>query len=429
MIEFDRERDSGAGSRLRVCVDARFTPAAAGGVAQFVTGLLTGLLRTKGDEELYVLVTHGMDEWVSNIVQGRARLLYSGGARSGAAWRSGLAKRLPRLRNTYRDLRWLALDRYRPLPVSDGTIELAGIDVMHFATQMGFQTQMRTIYHPHDLQHLHLPDFFTRAEHAERERRYRELAARADVVAVASSWVKGDVVRQYGVPDDRVHVVPLAPPTGAIETVTEEQIASTRRQFLLPATFAFFPAQTWPHKNHLALLDALAILRDVHGIVVPLVCSGHQNEYFGVIERRVRELRLASVQFLGYVTPAQIESLYQLSRVVVIPTKYEAASFPIWEAFLAGVPVACSNVTSLPRQVGDAALVFDPTRPDEIAEALRRLWTDEALRRTLVERGKQRVAEFSWDRTARHFRVLYRKLGGRSLSVEDQTILAAPPLL
>lgn len=95
----------------------------------------------------------------------------------------------------------------------------------------------------------------------------------------------------------------------------------------------------------------------------------------------------------------------------------------MWEAFLAGAPVACSAVTSLPEQAGDAALLFDPDRPEEMAGAIARLWTDAALRERLIARARERVAEFTWDRTARTFRAHYRRLMGRWLAPDDRELL------
>ena len=113
----------------------------------------------------------------------------------------------------------------------------------------------------------------------------------------------------------------------------------------------------------------------------------------------------------------------------MIPTKFEAASFPLWEAFSAGVAAASSNVTSLPEQAGDAALLFDPDSLDDMAAAIDRLWNDSALRRLLIERGRARVDAFRWDRTARTFRAHYRRLAGRPLSHEDQSLVASTPIL
>jgi len=88
-----------------------------------------------------------------------------------------------------------------------------------------------------------------------------------------------------------------------------------------------------------------------------------------------------------------------------------------------GAPVACSTVTSLPEQAGDAALLFDADRPEEMAGAIARLWTDPALRAQLAARGRERVAHFTWDRTARVFRAHYRRIAGRPLTDEDRESL------
>jgi len=104
----------------------------------------------------------------------------------------------------------------------------------------------------------------------------------------------------------------------------------------------------------------------------------------------------------------------------VIPTKFEAGSFPVWEAFSAGVPVACSNITSLPEQAGEAALLFSPDRHDEIADAVRRLWTDEDLRKNLIGLAKSKISNLSWEKTARLFRSQYRMLSGKPEFQEDR---------
>jgi glycosyltransferase involved in cell wall biosynthesis len=114
---------------------------------------------------------------------------------------------------------------------------------------------------------------------------------------------------------------------------------------------------------------------------------------------------------------------------VAIPSLFESNSLPLFEAFQAGVAALCSNVTSLPEQAGDAAIVVDPRDTGAIASALERLWNDAPLRADLGERGRRQVARFTWDRTARHYRAVYRRLAGRALTDEDKAILNAPPLL
>jgi glycosyltransferase involved in cell wall biosynthesis len=81
-------------------------------------------------------------------------------------------------------------------------------------------------------------------------------------------------------------------------------------------------------------------------------------------------------------------------------------------------------VTSLPEQVGDAALLFDPLSVEAIAIAMKQMATDESLRASLVRKGRQRLLDFSWERTAKAYRAVYRSAAGRTLSEEDRFLLS-----
>jgi glycosyltransferase involved in cell wall biosynthesis len=112
---------------------------------------------------------------------------------------------------------------------------------------------------------------------------------------------------------------------------------------------------------------------------------------------------------------------------LVFPSLFEGWGLPVCEAFDAGLPVASSTATGLPDVVGDAGLMFDPEDTQGIAAGVLRLWQDGGLRASLRERGRERAALFSFDRTARLFRAHYRRIGQRPLSEEDRILLAAPP--
>ena len=117
-----------------------------------------------------------------------------------------------------------------------------------------------------------------------------------------------------------------------------------------------------------------------------------------------------------------------LATALVFPSRFEGWGLPVCEAFSAGLPVASSSATSLPDLVGDAGLLFDPDDPEQIADCVLRLWRDRAPRQTLSDAGRERGAQFSFDRTARLFRAHYRRLGHRPPSEEDRILLASPPL-
>ena len=163
---------------------------------------------------------------------------------------------------------------------------------------------------------------------------------------------------------------------------------------------------------------------------VELVCTGQLTQHFGAVKRRVRELDLEEqVRFLGYVDEAALTALYRTATGLVFPSQFEGWGLPVVEAFAFGLPVAASNATVLPEVAGDAALCFDPSDTRAMADAIARIWTDEELRSSLRARGLARVANLSWDRTARTFRALYRKVAGRGLTAEDHVLLAPPTLI
>jgi glycosyltransferase involved in cell wall biosynthesis len=196
-----------------------------------------------------------------------------------------------------------------------------------------------------------------------------------------------------------------------------------------PERFLLYPAQTWPHKNHLRLLEAVATLRD-RGLIVHLICTGRLTDNYEAIRRFVERSSLAGqVQFRGYVASGELERLYQSATALVFPSRFEGWGFPLVEAFASALPVASSNATVLPEVAGGAALLFDPENVGEIAGAIARIWTDAALRRSLIAKGLERAGSLSWDRAARTFRALYRSVVGRELTDEDRVLLAPPTLI
>jgi glycosyltransferase involved in cell wall biosynthesis len=311
---------------------------------------------------------------------------------------------------------------------SDGTIEQAGVDVMHFPIQDAFTVDVPSIYQPHDLQHLHFPEFFSRWQWERRERVYRTHCERAEMVVAMTSWGKRDLMEHYGLPDEKVCVVPWGSVLWEYPEPSPRDLNRLRARLSLPDRFLLYPAQTWPHKNHEGLLEALALIKEREQLAIPLVCPGRKTRHFGRISERVRELGLeASTRFPGFISPAELRGLYELATALVFPSRFEGWGLPVCEAFSAGLPVASSSATSLPDLIGDAGLLFDPGDAGQIAECVLRLWRDPVLRKTLSESGRERGALFSFDQTVRLFRAHYRRLGRRPATEEDRILLASPP--
>lgn len=402
---------------LRVCLNASIDHSEVGGIGDLLGGLVKGLSALDdGCEEYYFLSTPEQGEWLRVLAGDRFKFLSL-----------QLPPPVKYSDSTLRRLNDL-VPRIR-LPGCPAALRDARIDVVHFPFQLGFRTSLPCIYQPHDLLHRHFPKYLSLRRRLGRERMYRAMCRQASSIVVVSSWVKDDLVQQYGITESKIAVVPYGPPNVDGRPPSKSELDRTRLTFRIPERFVFYPAQTWPHKNHVRLLQALALLRQ-RGTLVPLVCSGKRNEHFSAIHDEIQRLHLeALVTFVDYVDSLELRNLYAMARAVVMPSKFEAASFPVWEAFAAHCPVACSSVTSLPRQVGDAALLFNPESPWDISKAIEQLWNDDALCCELAQRGAGQVAPFTWLRTARHFRTLYRKLAGFGLTNEDRDTLASPPAL
>ncbi len=417
---------------MRVVIDARMPDGQPGGVQQWVIGLAAALSKLESNDDEYLfLVDAGHEGWLRPYLSGSSRLLYPALRRRVARrarltlrpiwrWAASVFPVLRRLRGQV-----FAVALRKPVPHSDGTIEAVLADVVHFPWQGAFLTDVPSLYQPWDLQHLHLPEFFTPEQREWREVRYRAFCDQAALIITASDWVKRDLVSQYGIDPGRIAVVNVPPATAAYAEPSLLEERDILVDLGLPERFVYFPAQTWPHKNHVRLFEALRELRD-DNMVVPLVCSGQHNESFPQVQRAATALGIdADVRFLGYVDPVVVQVLYKRATALIFPTLYEGWGLPILEAFSNGLPVACSNVTSLPELVDGAALIFDPYDAHDIAAATRRLWTDQVLALELAERGRAVASRYDWRRTALVMRAYYRREGGQALSGEDLALLAS----
>jgi glycosyltransferase involved in cell wall biosynthesis len=393
---------------MRVCIDARILQDGySGGTQQVIIGLASAYSKFTGDDEFLFLAYKGRAHWLSPYLQGACRLLEVPAPPIGIR---RVARKLVGVGKSW--LKQLA-GNAPDLPRSDGIIERARIDVMHFVLQSHpFLTEVPTIYHPWDLQHIHLPDFFTPGQIAWRNRIYRGFCERSSLVSVASEWVKHDIVEHYQIQPEKIRVVPMGAVVESYQTIDPDIV---RRKYNLPAQFLFYPAQTWPHKNHVRLLQALALLRDQRGLEIPLVCSGFHNQHDRTIADVIHNLGLQQVIVAGYVPAADLKAFYGLATALIFPSLFEGWGLPVTEAFVSGLPVLCSDVTSLPEQVGDAAVLFSPLDVRAIADAVLRVWTDEPLRREMVRKGYERAKRLTWDVTARQFYMLYQEIAGKNL--------------
>jgi glycosyltransferase involved in cell wall biosynthesis len=401
-----RRREGSLNVRLRVCIEARVHPES-GGLVQFIQGLASGLASLEnGDDEYIFLVEDPHVELFTPFVAGPARLEVVPALGSARARVSGLGTRFAR--PIFHYVSPVFGPRTVSIPSSPGHVERLAADVVHFQAGLAYTTTIPSVFQPWDLQYRHFPQFFPRRTRLVRELRDRVFCDRASRVIVASEFGRDDLVSQLGIEREKIAVVPIAPATDTHREANENDVARVRRMFDLPSAFLLYPAQTWPHKNHLGLVEATALLRK-SGLDIPLVCTGRHTDFFLTISAHSRRLGVTDlVRFTGFVEPRELKALYRLCRGVVFPTFFEGGGMPALEAFASDAALACSNCASLPEMVGDAAILFDPTSPADIARAVRIIWCEPDVRATLIRRGRLRLRSMSWESTARATRTLYR---------------------
>jgi glycosyltransferase involved in cell wall biosynthesis len=276
----------------------------------------------------------------------------------------------------------------------------ARVDLLHsLASTAPLRGRFKRVVTVHDLIYARFPE----AHSGLRERGMKLLVPaavrRSDRVIADSLSTREDLIELLGLDAERIDVVPLGlgaaagtPPTPAREL--RERLQLGERGVLLSLS------AKRPHKNLLALIGALALIeRDRRPLLVlPGYPTWHERE----LRERARSLGVTDdVRFPGWLPERDIEGLWALAEAFVFASLYEGFGLPVLEAMARGVPVACSNTSSLPEVAGDAALLFDPRSEAEIAAALARLLDDEALRARLRSSGRAQAERFTWARTAR----------------------------
>ena len=391
---------------MRVVIDARVAIGQGGGVETLVRGLAKGFSEMQElDFDLIFLVKAGNTN-LQREFDGQNRIKF---VESHIQLQP--LKLIRQLRGFLRLLSYL-LDI--PIPdkltlARDHAIQELRPSVVHYPYQATFRTRFPTVYHPHDLQHKYFPKNFSVLTRLFRDANYSIMCRKSAAIAVSSNWVKHDLVRHYRIDPKKVFVVPLSAndKRASISAANRGKSLSTVGK---EQTFLLYPAVNWIHKNHVGLLRAIQLLNQ-EGLEIRLVCTGRVLDRFKNPLVTAKELGIEkSIFVLGHVGQKLLDEIYDRAWAVVVPTKFEAASFPIYEAQARGKAVACSNVTSLPEQVKDSALMFDPDNIYEMAEVIKVLWTDKELHAQLEAKSLKNAGENTWVDICRSFAAKYREV-------------------
>lgn len=259
-----------------------------------------------------------------------------------------------------------------------------------------------TIY---DLQYKTYPEFFSPEDVAHRDSTFIEACRHADVLAAISDYSRETAIFHGNIEPERIRTIYLRM-AKRMQLQAGEGLEILQRHDLLPGRYLIYPANFWKHKNHEMLLAAFGIA--CHERLAPdvkLICTGAPGERQRYLCQAAKVMGLDNrVIFPGFLPNEELAALMVNARGMVFPSLYEGFGLPVIEAMAGGVPVACSNTTSLPEVAAGAALLFDPRIPTQIASAMATLVEDESNRQQLITAGRQRAAKFNdSDRMAREY--------------------------
>lgn len=253
-----------------------------------------------------------------------------------------------------------------------------------------------------DVQHEIFPEYFTPETLTWRKMYLQPSGKIADAVITLSDFSKATIAERLEIDKEKIHTIYLSAENRYENKLDVEIKEQVRKKYQLPNVFGFYPANTWPHKNHRNLVLALDLYRNKYGESPSIVLTGSEGEGHGDLVRLIKKYDLANtITHLGYIEKDDMPYLYGNATFVVFPSLFEGFGMPVLEAMHVGCPVACSNTTSLPEVAGEAALYFDPESVEQIADAIYQMITEQPTRNCLVEKGKEQIKKFSWITTAR----------------------------
>lgn len=287
-----------------------------------------------------------------------------------------------------------------------------GIDLIYFTSPTilaSFTERVNYIATIWDLCHrdeLEFPEVRRDREFERRETMFRSTLPKAVAILADSELGRSNIVRIYGIDPDRVVVMPFSPAiaTRKSDREIEGGFIDVKAKYRIEGDYVYYPAQFWPHKNHIYLLKGLAELERQHDLRIGAVFSGTDMGNMDFVRNASEDLGLGDrVRFIGFVPNEEVTFLYKQSLALVMPTYFGPTNLPPLEAFTLGVPVLCSDLPGLREQVGDAALLMDLADPASMSRHLLSLVRQPELRISLIKKGKARVEGFSDEQRARIF--------------------------
>ncbi len=276
------------------------------------------------------------------------------------------------------------------------------IDIVWFLSIIYEHTDLPCIVPVWDLQHRSSPCFpevSAAGENSARDSVYNHFLPRATYILAGTNVGKEEISFYYRIQPAKIIVNPLPQPPNM--TACPVDLPDELKCYnLAPNGFFFYPAQFWPHKNHVVLLETINILKNKHNVVFKLVLTGSDHGNREYISQKITAMGLKdNVLILGFVSSESIQWLYQNAFALLYPSYFGPDNIPPLEAFSIGCPVIAADVPGSKEQLEDAAILINPSDEHGFADAILELLRTPTLREELIRKGHALVK----DRTPAHY--------------------------
>ncbi|MEJ2105599.1 MAG: glycosyltransferase family 1 protein [Ignavibacteriaceae bacterium] len=351
---------------MRIGFYIHHTTISAGGIFTYSIGILKQLLKSDQIEKLIIITSNEVNEKL-NEISAHPKVEIANINRNDPVVKLRLTCyfALLILSTPFRSIFYRLFNWINPY---SKILKEQNLSLFHIPVQYSpiYRTKIPVIITMHDLQEYHFPEFFSFWEKLFRKINNKMAILDSDRIIVSFKHVKNDILKYFKVSEEKVSVCPPPFADNWFAETKETDWSTISKKYNLKKDFMLYPAATWQHKNHLGLIQAMKNLvlekKDIH-----LVCTGKQTEFYQEIQSKILDYDLTkNVHFPGIVPEEDLIGLYKSANLVVIPTLYEAGSGPLYEAMRYGIPVICSNVTSLPETIGNNDFIFNPSDSDEI---------------------------------------------------------------
>jgi len=291
-----------------------------------------------------------------------------------------------------------------------GDIKKCNIDIYHgLSNEIPFglkKTNIKSVVTIHDLIFMRYPEFYNPIDRKIYERKFRFACENANCVVAISEQTKLDIISFLKIPEEKIKVLYQGCDQRFQKLIESEQLEQVKQKYSLPEKYILYVGTVEERKNLLSVVKALK----EGNFDITLVVVGKQTDYADKVKQYIHDTGLENVYFLSNVPNDDLPALYQMAKIFVYPSVFEGFGIPILEALYSKVPVISSKGSCFSEAGGPGTIYINPVNSDEIANAIKRILSDEDLYNIMIEQGYKYAQSFNHDKLSARLNNLYKEI-------------------